>query len=173
LYKKHDHVIKDYKFIRSHAKRSELKEFDFDNLTKFIFFRDPKKRIISLYYYFKIHGNPPFAMDMTLLRFLQSRSSIKKNEQELMNYYHYVYNNYLTYLVDRDIKEGDETEQDIKEALDYVRTFDFIGFQEDLDNDFNLLCDFYRIPRPVITVKENTMEESARIYKRNMEKNSL
>lgn len=168
LRKKDQCIIDCSLFVRSHVKRIELENFNLLHTKKFIFFRDPKERILSLYYYSKVHGNPPMPQDMDLRKFLQP--AWKRHPSSLSNYYAYMYNNYLTYLVNREIKESevkdDVSEKDIEDAISYLKTFDFIGFTENFDEDFKLLSDMYSIPRPEGSIKDNSFEINSEIYKK-------
>jgi len=131
----HEHDLSKYDVIVSHVSRSLIdRTFAHGVWSKFIFFRDPKERIISDYYYLVSYHN----QNMELLEFLQ-----KPDGDFLQDYGHIKDNAYVRYLANKDPDNSLISDGDIEEALEYLETFDFIGFTETMNEDIKILKQMY------------------------------
>ncbi|MCH9754219.1 MAG: sulfotransferase family 2 domain-containing protein [Alphaproteobacteria bacterium] len=154
-------------FIRSHnIKAFILPKFNLQNKSKITFFRDPRDRILSLYYYM-ISNSKKYPTSFTLLEYLNLKEKyLGDNERDL-----FIDNIYTRYFISRDIKTGEEiTQNDIDEAISYLKTLDFIGITENFDEDLDRMSDFYYLPRPEKKVVLNSFNKNKVEYKKKMKK---
>ena len=135
--------FKNKAIVQMHARKIHHKEFGLDKARYFTFMRDPKERILSDYYYLKMMTPPTYVeiKKMTLLEYLkQEKEDFRSKEGHIMD------NLYTTYLSNVLIG-SDISNENLKEAVESLNEFEFIGFMENYQEDFGDLCDFLYIPR--------------------------
>ena len=164
----YDNKLARITLVQSHMNKSQMpKYFSSEPSSKFIFFRDPEQRIISDYYFLKEFPQEYFLeiKNMDLLAFVMGDDdNMRKKEGHLKD------NIYVRYLIDGPPSHRPLTEKDVAAARQYLETFDFIGFVENYNYYFDLLCDFYYIPRPDTTPKYNTIENLKKHHKKTTQK---
>jgi len=154
-------------FIRSHVKRSSLEDFNLSDASKITFFRNPKDRIISLYYYSRYNNMHEFPDSLDLLGYLKSRNGFVGEG----NFDFYIDNIYTRYFTSRNIKTGDEIRKsDVDEALKYIKTLDFIGITENFDEDLDRLSDYYYMPKPQKKIIANSFKQNNIVYEKRTKK---
>ncbi len=161
-------------YVQTHLTRFDYKKLRVKDTSKFIFFRDPKDRVLSSYYFMKVnsHFNKE-EKEPSLLEYLSKKKepTMKENVQvHSMK----INNAYIKYLINRgSVYEDNFSSLDIKEALGYLESFDFIGFMESYEEDFNELCDFYYTTRPRIIKKENSLGQNVEKEKRAIKREPI
>jgi|GEM_PF-2745617 len=164
LFKKDESV--NFTIIRSHFSRNLLSKTNIKASKKILFLRDPKERIISDYYYVKVRAASDSAYDQRhLVSKNKSLLSFLKNFNPNGRGVHQIDNAYVRLFLECPVDQTRISSEDIKEALEYLDTFDFIGFVENYDEDFKLLCDFLYIPKPKIVPHSNTFVQLTQTYK--------
>lgn len=152
----------NYFYVQSHFNRIALQAIGLSKDSKFVFFRDPKKRILSDYYFLKINAlrnNPD--TKTSLLEFLKDSNERFENSSG-----HMKNNIYARYLINRNPASEDLSENDIKEALEYLDAFDFIGITENSDEDLERLSDFYYLPKMKNLERHNVFHNNISRYKK-------
>lgn len=143
-------VIKNKTVLQVHITRAGQKDLGLGRATTFTFFRDPKERLISKYYFNKEKDN----LNIGLLEYLQqSREEGCKSASG---------GGYL-YYISKNPKEGEPSESNVSEAIKFLDNFEFIGFMNNYEEDFGELCDFLYIPRPHKAPKNNVTKNKEKI----------
>ena len=144
--------------LQTHSTRVDLKGFGMlKGSTIFTFFRDPKERYISEYYYMKRNER---TKGRGLLSWLQGEYSERRRcglyldvlqvSQEQRDF------------LDK-LSKCDVPEHNVKEAIKFLEEFEFIGFMDHYDKDFIDLCDFLYVPRVSQVPRRNVTKSEEKI----------
>ena len=151
-----------YRCFSGHFTRRSVDRIPGKNYV-FTFLRNPEKRILSLYYFWRSHrssvvqaGNlvgPRFARELNLEEFLGCTEAAVLDAvdnamtRQLVDGDHYLrFEEYRT----------KAPEKLVENVVDYLKNMEFVGFQENFSNDFNDLLARLHIPVPGVIPNINT-----------------
>jgi len=162
--------LSQFKFFSGHYSRGSVERIP-GKPKVFTFLRSPEKRILSLYYFWRSHraevveaGNlagPRIARELELAEFLESKNA---------SILHGVDNAITRQLLDKNYCSrfeqcrSESPQELVDNAVDYLKSMEFVGFQESFTKDFNNLITCLDLPVqesvPAVNTRATNSSES-------------
>lgn len=144
--------LQSFKLICGHLNSHAIDQlYFFPNKKSFVFFRDPIKRVLSNFYYIKsylwktvIGYHPESLINFRLIKNQNLLEYLKYPHDHL----HTADNVYLKMLSNMSYSRKEPYKEEIDFALSRLDSFDFIGFQDNLENDLKLMSKKFGLKTP-------------------------
>ena len=170
IYKLSAGELSRYCVFTGHLNYDSLLYIPRRNLSVLCFVREPKKRLLSIYYYWRAHEpthpdyslGPRTANELALLPFLQDRRVISR--PEVWNHMTWALMGERKWREWRELlRSGQQTEQVLDEARTAIakrlRELSFVGLQEDFDRSVDLLFAALGKSRPKVVPTLNNLSD--------------
>lgn len=151
----------NYKFIGGHLTSYMINRMSFPNKRVFCFFREPKERVLSNYYFIKNHKWKSIIAQAGIIDFREIKgNTLLEYLKNTHSHVHTCDNIYVKMLANIPYSRPQVYSEEIKYACEALEKMDFIGFQESLEDDIRLLSKRFDLKNPKEIYRTNITGEN-------------